>query len=254
MNAIFRPLLWPTIMTSLALIVLLALGFWQLERREWKDALIARIVERATRPPTALPPAGMWAGLDLDTLEYAPVTFAGAFDHENERHWYTTRDGQPGFHVLTPLELVTGGRVLVDRGFIPVANKDLRERLERNPSGPRQLTGRIRRSVERAGLDASDDLEANIWFVRNVPAMTGSMPAIQGLWAPFFVDLARSTASPADQRLDPQGAWDAQAPLQIDMPNNHLSYALTWFGLAITLIGVYLAYHRAEGRLGPPRG
>ncbi|WP_293325031.1 SURF1 family cytochrome oxidase biogenesis protein, partial [Parvibaculum sp.] len=120
-NGIFRPLLWPTVLTLVMLPILLGLGTWQVQRLHWKTDLIARMEARMAETPRPLPPRKDWASLDLDNLEYRPFTVTGHFLNDREMRYFTQdRDtSQPGFALITPLKLDSpgdeGAYVLVDR-------------------------------------------------------------------------------------------------------------------------------------------
>src|SRR4051812_34029425 len=101
MTTKFRPALWPTLFTIPAIIVLLGLGTWQVQRLEWKLDLIHRIAARFDAPAVPLPAAGV----DVDAMEYRRVSVAGRFRHEAEVHLVATSvNGNAGYHVITPLE------------------------------------------------------------------------------------------------------------------------------------------------------
>lgn len=110
---------WGILIASLiAFAILLALGTWQVERLQWKEALLASTQERIHEAP--LPLAEMEKIYrEEGTVEYRPVTVSGTFMHQGERHFLSTYDGKPGFNVYTPLMLEDGRFVLVNRGFVP---------------------------------------------------------------------------------------------------------------------------------------
>ena len=243
-NRFFRPLFWPTLLTALMLPVLLGLGFWQLDRLTWKENLIARIGERLTAAPVALPAPDAWESLDLAENEYRRVQLTGHFAGNRELHYFMqSPDGTPGYAVISPFEIEGGGGavVLVDRGFVPAGLKDASAR-DALPEGEVSFTGVLRRPQERSAFAGADDPVKNVWMVRD-PAVMGAALGV-GRVAPFFVE-AEANAFP--------GKWPQAGGTRIDLPNNHLDYALTWFGLALVLAVVYLVYHRSNGRMGRPK-
>ncbi len=135
---------WGLLIASLiALIILLGLGTWQVERLQWKEALIASTQERIHEPP--LPLAEMEKIYrEKGTVEYLPVTVSGTFMHQGERHFLATYEGKPGFNVYTPLMLEDGRFVLVNRGFVPYEKKDPQTRLDGQLDGPVTITGLAR--------------------------------------------------------------------------------------------------------------
>jgi surfeit locus 1 family protein len=216
-----------------ALAVLIALGVWQLERLKWKEGLIAQIEARATAAPVALGEAEalLRAGQDPS---YMRVRAEGRFHHGRERYLYGFADGQPGWHVITPLETADGERVLIDRGFVPDALKDPSTRPQGQVEQIVEVTGLVR-MPERQGLFTPDnEPAANRWFWRDLRGMSASMfPSGTVQVAPFFVEAEKSEVP---------GGWPKGGQTRLVIVNNHLQYALTWFGLAACLLGVYAAY------------
>ena len=239
-NRFFRPLFWPTLFTVLALPVLIGLSLWQVERLEWKQGLLAKIAERMDADEMPLPPPSDWADYDAREAEYTRVLIEGRF-LPVEFHYFTQGErGAPGYAVISPLEIADGAIVFVDRGFVPVALKDAASR-GGIPQGEQRFTGIIRAPSERGTFDGRDDPEKNIWMVRD-PAVMGDELDAQRI-APFIVE-AEEGAFP--------GEWPKAGRTRVDIPNNHLDYALTWGGLALVLIVIYVLYHRANGRIGRP--
>lgn len=235
-NRFFRPLLWPTLMTLAALPVLIGLGLWQVERLQWKEALLQRIDTRLHAEAAPLPAPATWDGFDAEAEEYRRVTLSGRFLPREFHHFTQGEGGRPGYGVVSPLERADGTVVMVDRGFVPIEMKDTHGAM---PEGEVSFTGVLRAPQRRGAFDGPDDTVKNVWMVRD-PAVMGS--ALEGVKvAPFIVE-AEAGSFP--------GKWPKPKGTRIDIPNNHLDYALTWFGLAVVLIGVYIAYHKANGRIG----
>tara|TARA_R110002110_G_scaffold6054_1_gene30572 strand:+ start:20684 stop:21439 length:756 start_codon:yes stop_codon:yes gene_type:complete len=242
-NRFFRPLLWPTLLTTAMLPVLIGLGVWQVQRLHWKDALLERIESRLSQAPVDLPPPRTWPDLDIAALEYTRVHLTGHFG-TREFHYFTQNtDGTPGYAVLSPLDAGGGALILVDRGFVPQALKDPAMH-GAAPQGEVSFTGILRAPGHRVWVSGADDPEKNIWMVRD-PAVMGAELEVADLKmkniAPFIVE-AEADALP--------GEWPKAGTTRPDIPNNHLDYALTWFGLAVVLMGVYLSYHWSNGRIG----
>jgi len=236
----FRPYLWLTIFSVLGFAMLIALGQWQLERRDWKLDLIGRMEARMTAPTIAIGDHEAALALPVADNEYRHIELAGRFHHRKELHWFTQAgDLGPGYDIITPLELADGSFVLVDRGFVPEKLKEAETRPEGQSQGRVSVTGVLRASVEAGALDAEDDLPQNVWFTRDVAKMAqaaGVAPV-----APFLV---------VQDGQAPEGGWPRPGAARPQLKNDHLQYALTWFGLAGVLVGVYFAYHVSRGRLG----
>ena len=240
-----RRLLVPGVFTVAGLAVLVALGLWQLERLRWKEALIARVESRIDAPPVAAPGPDSWAALDLGELEYQPVTISGRYRNAGEIHVvYTLTDphgpvGGIGYLVMTPFETDDGWLVYVDRGFVPRDRKDATTRQGRRIEGETTVTGLVRQPSRRAWFTPADDPQKNEWFSRDpkIYAAAAGLPAAEV--APYIIDARFDPALPGGL---PQGGETI-----VSFPNNHLQYAVTWFGLAAALLGVFLVF--ARGRL-----
>src|SRR5689334_6115184 len=112
----FRPTFWPTVFTVPAILVMIGLAIWQVQRLHWKEDLIAQRVSRTTAEPIALPPAGT----DLSSLEFRRVTVTGTFDHARELYLAArSQNDNVGYWIMTPLKTDTGETVLIERGWVP---------------------------------------------------------------------------------------------------------------------------------------
>jgi surfeit locus 1 family protein len=234
-----RSLLLPGILAAIALAILLGLGFWQLERLEWKEALIARVEARTAAPAVPLPPESEWPKINAAEDEYRRVIARGRFHHDKEAHVYTIlsekRDGHsgPGYWVMTPLELASGAFVIVNRGFVPLDRKDPATRAAGQVQGAVTVTGLLRMPEEGGYFAPANEPVRNAWYRRD-PA---EIAAARGLTrvAPFTID-ADATPNPGGL---PQGG-----ETRVRFPNNHLGYAITGVGLALALVAVFAALAR----------
>jgi surfeit locus 1 family protein len=233
-NAAARGLVLPGALAALALAILLGLGFWQLERLAWKEALIARVEARTRAPVTPLPPESEWSKLTQERDEYRRVSAAGRFHHDREAHVYAVvsdkRDGfsGPGYWVMTPLELTTGAFVIVNRGFVPLDRKNPATRREGQRAGNVTVTGLLRMPEEGSYFLPNNDPAKDAWYRRD-PAEIASARGLARS-APFTID-ADATPNPGGL---PQGG-----ETRVVFTNNHLQYAVTWFGIALALVGVF---------------
>ena len=228
MSARFRPLIAPAIFTLLMGAVLVGLGVWQLERLDWKTAILARIEARTNAPPQALPPLSAWSTLNPDDYEYRRVDLAGTFDHAEEALVFRGTAAGPGYFVLTPLRLASGGTVIVNRGFVPTDRADPASRKAGQIAGVVHITGLMREPEPRNTFTPTDDPATGHYFTRD-PALIATHFGLRDA-APFSVD---ADATPVPGGLPKGGTTE------VAIPNNHLSYALTWFGLAAGLVGVF---------------
>jgi surfeit locus 1 family protein len=220
-------------LSLLALVLLVGLGIWQVQRLQWKNDLVARITEQRKAEPLSLAEveARMAAGEDV---EFMRAKATGRFVHDRELFVFTTLDGEMGWKVVTPLKTDDGGAVLVDRGFIPYDIKSPAARPESLPAGQVSLTGVVRPYSSGPGPFVPDnDVDANVWHWWALPAMAEA--AGVGRTRPFILQAEPRPGDPT---------WPlASTPDPADMPNRHLGYALTWFGLAAVLVvvgGLYL--------------
>ncbi len=233
---IFRPALAMTAATIASLIVLVMLGVWQLQRLEWKLDLIAKIETRTDAAPVAFED-GLGIMLAGEDAEYLPVRLEGVFDHDNEIHLYANYEGAQGYFVITPLMREDAPAVLINRGFVPSAYKDPSTRPTGLIEGPVAIEGLFRISGDAGAFTPDDQPEDNIWFTRDAARMAAHLGVAA---APAFVD------SDGAENL---GGWPQGGVTRIEFRNSHLGYAITWFGLAAALLGVYVAYHVKTGRL-----
>ena len=212
--------------------LLSGLGVWQLRRLAWKETVLAQISTRHDAAPSPLPVQKDWVNINPDDYDYRHVIFRGVFDHAKESFLFrasatgVTGDG-PGFEIFTPLRLADGGIVIVNRGFAPAELKEPAKRAAGQIAGEVTINGLMRRPETRNSFTPADEPNNNLWFTRDPAALAAHL----GLHdvAPFSID-ADATPNP--------GGWPKGAATVIKIPNNHLSYALTWFALAATLAAV----------------
>jgi len=247
LRAVFRRLrqaglVWPTLLALAGLAVLIGLGTWQMSRKAWKEGLLAQIAERARASPVPLAEAlRRWR--ETGDVEYLHVRIAGRFRHEAERHVFAIDERLgPGFHVYTPLETPEGQLVLVNRGFVPDRLADPALRPQGQVAGDAVLTGLARRPQARPRFTPESDTTRNVFYWPDFAGMQASLRAVgQGRQVvPFFVE---ADAQPANPGGLPKGGVT-----RLMLPNRHLEYALTWYGLALTLVGVFAAFARTRLR------
>jgi surfeit locus 1 family protein len=227
-----KSLVGPTVFAIFGFALLIGLGTWQVQRLHWKEGLIAAREAAVTAPPIALPHTLAEARGE----EFRHVRIDGKFLGVREfRVHALSRDGGDGYHVVAPFALAAGGTVLVDRGFVPAGAEPA------PPSEAGALTGLLRLSQGPPSWFTPDNRPAlNEWFYVD-PAAMAAADGLAGV-LPFYVD---ADAGP-DPRKYPVGG---QTPL--DLPNNHLQYAITWYALAAALVVYYLLVVRRARRGGP---
>ncbi len=236
---------WVTLLIP-ALIVfaaLLWLGTWQIHRKAWKEGLIASLHAQLAAPPVALPPPATWPRLDRQESEYRRVSFTASFDNAEEALVYAAPSSfrpdvsGPGYWVFTPARLAGGAIVLVDRGFVPEGRQDVKTRREGQIAGPVNIVGSLRWPDSRHWFTPNDEPAKNLWFSRDPQ----SIAAAKGLGAvaPFYVE----QESPV-----PPGGLPKPGKLMVMLPDNHLQYALTWYGLALLLVIYFVIWAYGQRR------
>jgi len=237
MIAALRGLVLPGICAAVALVILLGLGFWQLDRLAWKESLVARVEARTSAPAVPLAPESEWPTINFDEDEYRRVTVSGRFHHDKEAHVYTVvsekrgRFAGPGFWVMTPLELASGAFVVVNRGFVPLDRKDSSTRREGQAEGTISVTGLLRMPEDAGYFAPANDPAKDAWYRRDALEIAKARGLARA--ASFTID-ADATPNPGGL---PQGG-----DTRVVFTNNHLQYAVTWFGIALALVGVFGAF------------
>jgi len=229
----FRPLPALTAACAALFAVLVGLGVWQLERLHWKLALIAQVNRNLHAAPLSLDSGA------TPRTDYQRVALTGRFDNSKEAFAFATDEtGAPVYHVLVPLT-ASGVRIfMVDRGVVPKEKLDPETRRAGLAAGTVHLVGVWRTPDAPGPFTPQPDFAHRIWYARDV----------QGIAKADGVTLAAPVVIEADATPNP-GGWPKGGQTVVAFRNEHLQYAITWFGLAAVLLGVYLAYHVSRGRL-----
>jgi surfeit locus 1 family protein len=234
----FRPLLWPTVFTVPVMLLLLGLGFWQIERLGWKRDLIAQRQAAVAEAAVAVP--GTWD--EARNMEFRHVTDQGVFLHDKEIFLGATSEaGRQGYQVLTPLREPEGRIVIVNRGFIPAELKDPAKRPAGQIAGTVRVQGLLRLPppAKPAWFLPDNRPDLNYWFWVDLPAIAEA-DRLDDV-AQFYID-ADATPNP--------GGWPKGGVTRLALPNDHLQYAVTWFSLAVALIVIYVLFHRRNASRG----
>jgi surfeit locus 1 family protein len=212
-------------------LLLLGLGTWQVERLQWKEGLLAAMAERTAGGPAPLAEIEQQFAATGD-VDYWPAEARGTFRHDGERHFLATHDGQSGFFVFTPLELPDGRFLFVNRGFVPYDRKDPTTRPASQTDAAMLIRGLARNPLAEkpSWLVPDNDPVKNVFYWKDLSLMSASAGLPEGaVVLPFFVD--------ADATPVPGGLPIGGVTL-LSLPNNHLQYAVTWYGLAAALAAV----------------
>jgi surfeit locus 1 family protein len=222
-----------TIATAIALAILIGLGVWQVQRLAWKEDLLARIAALQAAPARDLAPVLTQLKNGAD-VEFTRVRLTGCKGIAAAPYLelYGVRNGQAGSRLISACRLQDApyGAVLVDRGFVA---DTVSARPPVDPASPAALdiVGLLRKPDPASFVSPPNDPAANRWYTRDVAAMAQALKVADP--APLFL-MAETRTNPEWAALDP-------APLPAEIPNRHLEYALTWFGLAGALAAVYAA-------------
>jgi surfeit locus 1 family protein len=230
-----RPLKRPgplaNVMVLLAFCLLIGLGVWQVQRLKWKTALLAHIAALQSAPaePIGVVLRRAPAGIDVDFTRVE--TACPEVETTPVLRLYAINQGLAGYRLITACRLADGpyGSILVDRGFIPMPGDD-QPRPIPGKSIDVPVVGVLRSPDARTFATAPNQPAANLWYWRDIAGMARTLGAPRP--APVFLML--ESPAPADMTPRP-------AAVPTNIPNNHLGYAITWFGLAAALAGVYLA-------------
>jgi len=228
-----RPRFWPTVTTALMLAALFGLGTWQLQRYVWKTELIDKLKSRSESTAVDLP-AGP---VDQDALEFQRVRVAGTYLYDNEFFLFgRSLRGSPGLHVITPLKRADGGGyVLIDRGWIPFERRAPATRLAGQVAGEAAFEGIVRIAKGPGMFTPDNEPKNNHWYYVDPPGMARAA----GLdnFPDYYVLSAAET---------PPGGYPMTRQWRLDVRNNHIEYAVTWYLMAAILIVIYLLYHREQ--------
>ncbi len=238
-----KGLLWPAVMTIAGVAMLIALGNWQLRRLAWKEGLIGAITERTHADPVPVDVAEARAAEGGD-IEYTRVTARGRLLNDHELDFYAI-DEQfgPGYHLVTPLQRADGSVVFVNRGYVPLELKDPAKRPAGAPQGEVEIVGLVRRPETAGTFTPANDAAKNIWYWRDLDAMAAAALGPQGgpqggprapRLVPFVIE--------AEAGPGAAGGWPKGGVTRLELPNRHLEYALTWYGLAAALIAVFAVF------------
>jgi surfeit locus 1 family protein len=204
--------------------ILLALGNWQVKRLAWKEGVIARLEQRLSAAPALLP-----AVPDPVADKYMRVSVSGVYEAAEVHVLSSAKPWGPGYRIIAPFVTEDGRRILIDRGYVPQPDKN----------APRDapaatVTGALLWPDEMDGFTPAPDLGANIWFARDPYGLAETLGT-----EPLMIV---AEANP--------GEWPRAMPVSVNIKNDHLGYAVTWFGLAAVwavMSGVALLRIRRSG-------
>lgn len=214
----------------------IALGIWQVHRRAWKHDLVARVDARIHAEPVIAPGRDRWPAVTAANDEYRRVKLTGTFAPEKSVRVRASTELGAGSWLLTPMRTRDGSEVIVNRGFVATTWCGGKAICASGPTGETTVVGLLRISEPKGAFLQANDPAHDRWYSRDVAAIA----AAKGLdaTAPYFVDADAASSPGRDGSDGPVGGLTV-----IAFPDNHLMYALTWFGLALmTLFGGWIVW------------
>jgi surfeit locus 1 family protein len=231
----------------IAIGVLVSLGNWQLDRLAWKQDLLAAVAAREDAAPVPAPGPTEWTDFDIDEWLFAPVEITGRFDGQEIHYWIALSEpkgplGGQGYFVVQTFTATDGWTVIVNRGFVPVDRKQRASRPESlSARDTVTIVGRVREFDTPHLFTPEPDRQANIWFARDRLPLIQAFDLSEPRVAPYAIDLVAE--------MTPPGGLPQAGETRMSFRNPHLGYALTWYGLALALAGVFAVF--AWKRLRP---
>jgi cytochrome oxidase assembly protein ShyY1 len=222
----------PVSFVLLAAGTFVALGTWQLERKAWKEGLIETLEQRSSAPPVELPPAERWQGLRQADEEFRRVKLAVQFQSRREALVYTGGSAfrpdikAPGYFVFAPARTREGGLVVINRGYVPQPKGDPGHYAA--PAEVVEIVGALRWPEAANRFVRPYDPASDTWFTRDHLAM-----AVRNAWgavAPFYLEM---------EGPQPTGLLPRAGALRPRLRNEHLQYAITWYGLAVAVVVMF---------------
>jgi surfeit locus 1 family protein len=224
------------IFSALAFMAFISLGLWQLERREWKQALLSDL-ELALSPSAGAIDLAAAESL-LKNRDYIRVKLRGRFDHAQERYLFAVIERETGVQVITPFMTDDRRLVVINRGFVPDRLKDPRTRPQSLLQGETEIIGLLRRKPKAGLFTPANQPSRNIWYWADLDALLASFSGVAALKPADGIVQVLSSG---------QGPWPKPVPPDPStIPSNHLQYAFTWFAIAAVLLVMTFMLLRSE--------
>lgn len=225
-----RSFLVPTLFTIFTFSLLVGMGSWQIVRMQHKNEVVAKVEKAMKSKPASLSSIN----LNNPKVPYRRVKLMGRFMHKNEVHLFTgprVPKGTPGYNILTPFERSEGGYILVDRGWTAVASKAPVNRPDSLSPAQVKIEGIIMPEEKPGYFTPRNKPEQNLWFWLDTPAIEEFI----GFELPKSY-VRQITENPFESII----AGEAK----IEIRNDHLQYAITWYILAIASLVIYVLLRR----------
>ncbi|MCP4184203.1 MAG: SURF1 family protein [Hyphomicrobiales bacterium] len=220
---------------TISIAILATLGTWQVARLKWKEDLVARINARVAGEHMSLQQVELLWSQRRD-VDYMPVKLNGIFDHQRELYYFNTWNGKAGWDVITPLMLSDNRVVLLNRGFVPTTFRDKNNRQSGLIDGVVEIAGLARNPVleKPNSLIPDNQLVQREFFWKSYSQMAklAGMGDINQV-LPFMIDQGKTNI---------EGGYPVGGTTRINFSNNHLQYAVTWYGLGLALFTIGSAF------------
>jgi len=210
-------------------IIFSGLGIWQLQRLQWKEALIAQVEARIHLSPLPAPPREQWDKVRFDTYEYRPVTIQGHFLTDKDVLVTAVTDYGSGYWLMSPLKRPAGEIVFINRGFVPMGWKNDSTDKVSPIEADVTITGLLRMGEGAGFFPRRNDPTRDRWYSRQLEAFATSHELTNV--APYFID--------ADASMNTDDA-PIGGLTTVSFTNNHLSYAITWFVMALGVLAAFI--------------
>ena len=215
--------------------ILTALGSWQIQRLGWKHDLVARVEQNIHAQPVAAPDSAAWQAADKKATEYRAVSVSGHYLNDKEIHVGALTEKGSGYWIVTPFQRDSGEIVYINRGYVALALRDPSKRASGQITEETSVTGLLRLTEPKGFFLRQNEPDKNIWYARDVEVFA-ERAGLKNV-PTYFID-----ANAEQNRSDrPQGGLTV-----IKFADNHLVYALTWFSLALMVLGMTVFLIRYE--------
>lgn len=226
------------IIAAVLFVGFLSLGIWQIERRAWKLDLIARVDQRVHAPAQPVPVRAQWPNITIANDEYRHVQMSGEYLYQSEVLVKALTERGSGYWVMTPMRAADNTITFINRGFVPDNLRDRAARQGSEIAGQTSVTGLLRMPEPGGFFLRPNDVASDQWNSRDIAAF--ALKRRLDNVAPYFID-ADATPNP--------GSLPIGGLTVVSFRNTHLTYAITWFALALMVAGATIFVWRSEIQL-----
>ncbi len=232
---------WTTLLVLIGIGVTIRLGFWQISRYHENMGIAEHLLAMETADPLKITSKN--TSIDLTANEFRNVQAAGVFDFSHQvairnQVWVQPWGNDVGYRLVAPLVLPDGSAILVDRGWIPLANNDPSAWKQFDQSGQAVVTGIVRLSTKpqfggpTAPTLAPGQTSSAFWNLIDIPSLQKQMP--YPLLAVYIEQAPEGNSNPMP--------YKALTQPDTTPASTNVGYAFTWFSFAALLFGGYPVY------------